>query len=175
MSEQRRSKAPFWAILGGVALLGVIAIAYAANRPKKRGISEIDLRADPAQARGYVLGDTTKGVQVMEFADFECPACMQFATITEPDVRKLVQQGKISYRFYDYPLPMHANTWDASNAAACANEQGKFWEMHDALFENQDRWNGEATRSPKPVLKGLAQQVGLDAAKWEQCFDEERY
>ena len=48
-------------------------------------------------------------------------------------------------RYMDYPLPMHKNTWDASLAAACANEQGKFWEMHDLIFQNQDKWNGEAT------------------------------
>jgi protein-disulfide isomerase len=100
---------------------------------------------------------------------------MQFATLTEPDLRKLVDQGKISYRFFDFPLPMHKNTWEASNAAACADEQGKFWPMHDALFAAQDQWNGEATSNPKPVLKGLAQQVGLDVAKWESCYDEQRY
>ena len=44
---------------------------------------------------------------------------------------------------------MHRNTWDASLAAACANDQGKFWEMHDALFANQDKWNGEATSRPR--------------------------
>ena len=175
MSDQRKSKGAFWALLGVVAVLGLIAIAYVAAKPKSRGITEVDLKADPAQARGYVLGDTTAPVQVLEFADFECPACMQFATLTEPDVRKLVDQKKISYRFYDFPLSMHKNTWEASNAAACADEQGKFWPMHDALFAAQDQWNGEATSNPKSVLKGLAQQVGLDVAKWESCYDEQRY
>jgi protein-disulfide isomerase len=176
VNQTRRSRTPFWAVLGGVALLGLIAIAYAANRPKERGVTEVDLRADPAQARGYLLGDSTAPVTVYEFADFECPACMQFATLTEPDVRKrFVDTKQISYRFFDYPLPMHRNTWDASNAAACADEQGKFWPMHDAIYENQDRWNGEATSKPKSVLKELAQGVGVDVAKWEQCYDEDRY
>jgi protein-disulfide isomerase len=51
----------------------------------------------------------------------------------------------------DYPLPMHRNTWDASLAAACANDQGKFWEMHDVIFANQDRWNGESDEPAAPV------------------------
>ena len=176
MSQQRRSKAPFWAALGVVAVLGLIGITWAANRPKDRGVTEVDLRADPAQARGYLLGDSTAPLQILEFADFECPACMQFSTLTEPDVRKrLIETKQASFRFYDYPLPIHANTWDASNAAACADEQGKFWQMHDAIFENQDRWSSQATRNPKSVLKQVAQQVGLDVPKWEQCYDEQRY
>ena len=175
VSEQRRSNKPFGVALGVIAILGVLALAYAVMRPK-RGATDVDLKADPAQARGYLLGDSTAPVQVMEYADFECPACGTFATLTEPDIRKgLIQTGKVSWRYYDFPLPMHKNTWDASNAAACADEQGKFWQMHDMLFANQDRWNGEATSSPKDAFKGYAQSLGLDVPKWEACYDADRY
>jgi protein-disulfide isomerase len=175
VSEQRRSNRPFAIALGVIAIVGVLALAWTVMRPK-RGVTDVDLKADPAQARGYQLGDSTAPVQVMEFADFECPACGTFATLTEPDVRKnLIQTGKVSWRYYDYPLPMHKNTWDASNAAACADEQGKFWEMHDMLFANQDRWNGEATSSPKSQFKEYAQSLGLDVPKWEACYDADRY
>jgi protein-disulfide isomerase len=175
VSEQRRSNRPFVIALGVIAIVGVLALAWTAMRPK-RGVTDVDLKADPAQARGYLLGDSTAPVQVMEYADFECPACGTFATLTEPDLRKsLIQTGKVSWRYYDFPLPMHKNTWDASNAAACADEQGKFWEMHDMLFANQDRWNGEATSSPKAAFKGYAQSLGLDVPKWEACYDADRY
>ena len=175
VSDQRRSNRPFVIALGVIAIVGVLALAWTAMRPK-RGVTDVDLKADPAQARGYLLGDSTAPVQVMEYADFECPACGTFATLTEPDVRKsLIQTGKVSWRYYDFPLPMHKNTWDASNAAACADEQGKFWEMHDMLFANQDRWNGEATSSPKDAFKGYAQSLGLDVPKWEACYDADRY
>lgn len=175
VSEQRRSNRPFVVALGIVAMVGVLALAWTVTRPK-RGVTDVDLKADPAQARGYLLGDSAAPIQVYEFADFECPACGQFATLTEPDIRKsLIQTGKISWRYFDYPLPMHKNTWDASNAAACADEQGKFWEMHDMLFANQDRWNGEATSSPKGAFKGYAQAIGLDVPKWEACYDADRY
>jgi protein-disulfide isomerase len=70
---------------------------------------------------------------------------------------------------------MHRNTWDASLAAACAGAQGKFWEMHDAIFQNQDRWNGEATSRPRPVLADLAKGVGLDMSKYGACVDAETY
>ena len=175
VSDKRRSNRPFVIALGVIAIIGVLGLAWSATRPK-RGVTEVDLKADPAQARGYLLGDSTAPVQILEFADFECPACGNFATLTEPDVRKaLIETGKASYRYFDFPLPMHKNTWEASNAAACADEQGKFWQMHDMLFANQDRWNGEATSSPKGALKGYAQAIGLDVGKWEQCYDEQRY
>jgi protein-disulfide isomerase len=175
VSEQRRSNRPFVVALGVIAIVGVLALAWTAMRPK-RGVTDVDLKADPAQARGYLLGDSTAPLQIYEFADFECPACGQFATLTEPDLRKsLIQTGKASWRYFDFPLPMHKNTWDASNAAACADEQGKFWEMHDMLFANQDRWNGEATSSPKGAFKGYAQALGLDVPKWEACYDADRY
>jgi protein-disulfide isomerase len=175
VSEQRRSNRPFGIALGIIAIVGVLALAWSVTRPK-RGVTDVDLKADPTQARGYVLGDTTAPVQVIEFADFECPACATFATLTEPDVRKqLIETGKIGWRYFDFPLPMHQNTWEASNAAACADEQGKFWAMHDTLFANQDRWNGEATSSPKGVFKGYAQSLGLDVPKWEACYDADKY
>ena len=60
-------------------------------------------------------------------------------------------------------------------AAACANEQGKFWEMHDQIFNAQDQWNGVKTRRPKGVFKRLAGSIGLNVAQWESCFDSQKY
>lgn len=170
-----RGKAPFYALLGGIAAVAAVFIAYQATRPKATAVS-LDPNTPLPKAEGYLLGDSAARVQVLEFADFECPACGQFATVTEPDVRKrLVQTGTISFRFLDFPLAQHRNSWSASMAAACANEQGKFWEMHDAIFESQDRWNGVATNRPKPVLQRLATSIGLDVNKWESCFDSQKY
>ena len=61
---------------------------------------------------------------------------------------------------------MHSNTWNASRAAACADEQGKFWEMHDAHLRRQDQWNGEATSNPNKILKQIGEQLVADKAKF---------
>ena len=136
----------------------------------------IDPNLPALKAEGYLIGSPSAPLEITEFADFECPGCGQFATLTEPDVRaKLVNTGKIRMRFMDFPLPMHKNTWDASLAAACANDQGKFWEMHDAIFQNQDRWNGEATSRPRSVLSDLAKGIGLDMSKYNDCMDKETH
>jgi protein-disulfide isomerase len=69
----------------------------------------------------------------------------------------------------------HRNSPTASLAAACANEQGKFWEMHDALYSNQDRWSTGATSDPRDVIDPLARQVGLDVSRYEQCMSAQKY
>jgi protein-disulfide isomerase len=165
----------FWLALGVVAIVGIGALGYVASRPKVT-TRTIDPNLPTLKAEGYLIGSPSAPLEVTEFADFECPGCGQFATLTEPDVRsKLVNTGKIRIRYMDFPLPMHRNTWDASLAAACANDQGKFWEMHDAIFQNQDRWNGEATSRPRPVLADLAKGLGLDMSKYGACMDNETH
>jgi protein-disulfide isomerase len=165
----------FYALLGLIALIGVGTLAYVSNRPKRH----IPIEVDPnlaAQAEGHLIGKADAPLQVLEFADFECPGCANFATVTEPDVRKrLIETGQISLRYFDFPLPQHKNSWAASHAAMCAEEQGKFWEMHDRLFQGQDQWNTQATSNPKSVLKGYAQELGLNVPRWEQCFDDEKF
>ena len=63
----------------------------------------------------------------------------------------------------------------ASNAAACADEQGKFWEMHDQLFNAQDQWNGQATSRPKGKFEEYAKAIGLNVDQWETCYDARKY
>ena len=170
------SKTAFYAAIAVVALFGVGALAYVASRPKNVATTVDAAKIVPGEPQGYLLGRPDAPVQVIEFADFECPACGQFATLSEPDIRKrLIDAGTISYRFYDYPLPMHKNTWAASNAAACADEQGKFWEMHDQLFNAQDQWNGQATSRPKGKFKEYVKALGLNVDQWEACFDARKY
>lgn len=172
-----RPKAFYW-LLGAIALVGVAALAYVASKPKSQATDVIE-RPDTSNAgppQGYLMGKVDAPVKILEFADFECPACGGFATITEPDVRKrIIEPGLASITYFDFPLSIHRNTVPASNAAACADEQGKFWPMHDRLFQAQDEWNGEATDRPKPFFKRYAQEVGLDVAKWESCYDARKY
>ncbi len=163
------------AAFAAIAIIGVTAVGYAVVRSRAKPRTTVAVDAGPLTAEGYLLGRPDAPVKIIEFADFECPACGQFATVTEPDVRKrLIETGQASLRFYDFPLEMHKNTWAASHAAACAAEQGKFWEMHDRLFMGQLEWNGEAERNPKGVLEGYAKELGLDAARWEECYDSRR-
>ncbi len=172
--KQARRTRLFYVAIGVVAIAGVAVVAYEATRPAAAA-SQYDPSLPAVKSNGYVLGSATAPLEVVEYADFECPSCGQFANIIEPDVRtNFVNTGKIRLRFIDFPLDMHRNTWNASRAAACADEQGKFWQMHDAIFQAQDRWNGEATSNPDKVLKAIAKQIGLNSAQFDQCVDSHR-
>jgi len=169
---------PFFWLLGIIAIVGVAALAYVATRPKE-GVRDVASGPDTANAgpaQGYLLGNPDAPVKILEYADFECPACAGFATITEPDVRtRIVETGLANLTYYDFPLTNHPNTMPASHAAACADEQGKFWPMHDRIFQGQDEWNARATDSPKAFFQRYAREVGLDEDRWETCYDARKY
>lgn len=175
--KSTRPKAFFW-LLGVIALIGVAALGYVATKPKSSSVQAIET-ADTTNAgppQGYLIGKVDAPVKIVEFADFECPSCGGWATVTEPDVRtRIINAGLANLTYYDFPLTQHRNTLAASNAAACADEQGKFWQMHDRLFQAQDEWNGEATEAPKPFFKRYASEIGLDVPKWEACYDARKY
>lgn len=165
----------FWGLLAVVAIVGLAGLTWALTRPKA-GVTTVDPNLPPAQAEGYLLGSPSAPVQVIEFADFECPSCAQFATVTAPDVKsRLVNTGQVSYRFYDFPLPQHRNSIPASNAAACANDQNRFWEMHDRIFAGQFDWNTQATGNPKRFFEGYARELGLNVQEWETCYDSGKH
>jgi protein-disulfide isomerase len=170
------SNRAFYLIIAVIAVVGIAGLSWASMKPKAiENASPIDSTLPPVQSSGYTIGNPNAPVEVTEFGDFECPACGRFAVVTEPDVRKnYVNTGKVLWRFIDFPLNGHQNTWPASRAAACADEQGKFWEFHDALYNTQDQWNGEATNNPDKVMKQIGKQLGLDASKFDDCVDNKK-
>jgi len=176
--EPQRTKSStrvFYLALAVIAVAGIGALSWMSRRPAARDVSPFDSTLPKVQSNGYVIGSTSAPIEVTEFGDFECPQCARFGSLTEPDVRsRLVDKGVIRFRFIDFPLSMHRNTWNASRAAACADEQGKFWAMHDALFQAQDQWNGEATGKPDEVFKGMAKQIGLNTQQFDQCVDSKK-
>lgn len=114
------------------------------------------------EAVGPSKGPATAPVTIVEFSDFECPFCAR-AEGTVKDVLA-AYPGKIRLVYRDYPLPMHSKAPKAAEAAHCAEDQGKYWEMHDQLFANHDKLD-------VPALKEHARTLGLDGAKFDECLD----
>ena len=174
---QSKSRSPV-KLIAGVAVLAVVglaAVALTADGPRENSFP-VPPGAPPASPEGYLLGNPDAPVQVHEFADFECGACMQFATITEPDVReRLVETGQVAFRYFFYPLPQHRSAASAAYAAACAGDQNKFWEMHDAIFQGFDDWALGRARNPKNVFENYAERIGLDVATWSECYDSDKH
>ena len=164
--------------LGAVALIGASILGYSFMRKPAAGVGT-EIKYDPATSgpsQGYTMGKADAPVEIIEFADFECPGCGNFATVTEPDVRKrIVETGLAKFTFYDFPLSQHKNSQPAHLAAACAADQNKFWEMHDRIFATQDQWNTQATDNPKPFFEKYAEDLGLNKKTWEECFDSKKH
>jgi len=174
--QRQASLKPFLYGLGIVAIVGIAVIVRAARNGAADRPSARDVAVTAAMAKGHLLGNPNAPVKILEFADFECPHCGEYATVTEPDVRKrIVDPGLASYWYYDFPLPAFQNSIPASNAAACAEDQGKFWEMHDKLFNGQPEWSSQTTSNPKKVFLRYATELGLNTTAWEQCYDAQRH
>ena len=174
-ARAKSSRRGFYAALAVVAVAGGAAIYGVAQQSKQNRVERVAPVA-AGTAKGQILGDPNAPVQIIEFADFECPGCGQFATVTEPDIRtRIVNAGLASFHFYDFPLEMHPNAVKAHMAAACAADQGKFWEMHDRIFEGQNDWNTFAERNPKGIFEGYARTLGLNMSTWEECYDSNRH
>jgi protein-disulfide isomerase len=176
VSDARRGRdlRTFYIALAAIAIAGIAILIYQTTRPKG-SVAQLT-NVTPIPNRGHVIGSDSARVEVVEFADFECPGCGSFANLTEPDVRtRLVNTGQVRFRFIDFPLPMHPNAPTAHMAAWCAGDQGRFWEMHDVIFRNQDRWSSYATKRPAGVLEGLARQVGLDMSAYGVCMESQKF
>jgi protein-disulfide isomerase len=160
----------FYIALAAVALGGGIFILSRAmtSTPPLTTETLAPLAVGP---RGVVEGSDSAVVHVMEFSDFECPYCARFGTIQMPDIRqRLIATGKVRWTFMHFPLQGHQKSPTAHLAAACANVQGKFWLMHDMIYQNQDEW--VESGNPARTLAGYARRIGLDLAPYEQCMDQ---
>ena len=111
-------------------------------------------------------GGSTAPVTIIEFSDYQCPFCGRAEGTVEEVMKHYGDKVRLVYR--DFPLPMHPQARPASDAAACANAQGKFWEYHAKLFANQ-------TALGEDKLKDYAKDLGLDAAKFEQCLKDQPF
>lgn len=113
-----------------------------------------------------VRGVASAPVTIIEFSDYQCPFCGRVNPTLE-QVRK-AYGDKVKIIFKDFPLPNHPQAPKAAEAAHCAGEQGKYWELHDHMFANQRALN-------VPDLKQYAATLGLDAAKFNQCLDSGKH
>jgi protein-disulfide isomerase len=114
-------------------------------------------------------GDSGARVAIVEYADFECPYCGQYARDVYPQISdKYIKTGKVKYFYRDLPLPMHPHAMSAARAGRCAGEQGKYWEIHDNLFANQ-------TALGLKDISDRAQGLGIDVQKLSDCLSSDKY
>jgi protein-disulfide isomerase len=130
-----------------------------------------------ARVQGISVGRSDAPVVVYEFADFQCPACAQFAAIATPYIKERhVEAGTVRYVHYDFPLTqIHPHAFLAARAGRCANEQGRFWEYHDLLYAEQRAWSGEEEQQVLPMFVEYGRRAGADRSAFEACLRSDRY
>ena len=113
-------------------------------------------------------GNANATVKIVEFADFQCPAC----GVAHPIVKSIIEknQDKVYFVYRHYPLSSHRNAKLAAQASEAAGVQEKFWQMYDMIFENQKEWSDSS--NAKEIFETYAQKLGLDVTKFKEDFDK---
>lgn len=176
MAETAPGVKRFYAILAVLALAGLGVLAYLLLRPNTTSIpANVTVQAsDTLGFRGYLKGSPDAPVEITEFADYQCPFCQTFATLQMPTIEeRLIKAGRVRWRYRDFPLQQHPFARLAAHSAACADEQGKYWEQHQRIYEGQSEW--AAARNAGPVFRNYARDSGLDLGRYDACMKAGKY
>lgn len=155
---------------GGTGLLGG---AQTAGTQETAPAAQPGQKVDVEIGHLPTLGNKDAKVTMIEFSDFQCPFCRSFWRDTLPQIKKeYIDTGKVRFAYRHLPLDFHAGAVPAAEASECANEQGKFWEMHDKIFEEQDKQGTGTIQFTTDDVKKWAKGIGLNL---DSCLDSKKY
>ncbi len=155
----------FWIILA-VVIIGLGALFVITD--KKSVDTSFKGNASELQADDHVRGNKSAKVILIEYGDFQCPACGSYFPILK-ELEK-THGDKVAFVFRHYPIiSIHPNAFSASRAAESASNQDKFWEMHDRLYQTQQVW-GRVSTNQQSLFEGYAKDLGLEMTKFKQDY-----
>jgi protein-disulfide isomerase len=164
--------------IGGAVLVVLVLIVVSRSGSDSGGGSDAPyVPIARGAVDGRVEGDPDARVRILEFSDFQCPFCQRFHDEISPLLRaEFIESGQASLE-YAPVLVLGADSQSANEAALCAADQGRFWEMHDLLFQRQSPFHNDGTFS-RDHLKSYARDIetavgGLDVARFDECVDSE--
>ena len=166
----------FYSLFAIIAIAGLAVLGYLLTRPATVSIpANVTVQAsDTSGFKGYVKGSATAPVEITEYADYQCPFCQTFATLQMPTIEeRLINTGRLRWRYRDFPLDQHPFAVLAAHSAACADEQGKYWDQHRLIYEGQGEWAtaGNAT----PIFRKYAGSAGVDLGRYDACMRAGKY
>lgn len=167
-----RSRIFTWGIGAVVLAFAVWFVVTVMGQSSSSSSTNTDIKLPPITSNDIQDGPKNAPLQLVEYADFECPTCKLFY----PIVKQLQAdfQGKLLFVYRYFPLStIHPNAENAAEAAQAANMQGKFWPMHDKLFDTQDDWASLPSDQARATFVTYAQQMGLNMDQFKKDFDEE--
>lgn len=156
----------FWAVIAVIVIIFVGIFAINGHK------SSNDSGSNSSSATRHVEGSGTSGVTLVEYGDYQCPYCQEYYQTVKQVVADYGDQ--ITFQFVNFPLTsMHQNAFAAARAAEAAGKQGKYWQMHDILYENNDPTGASgwvASSSPTTYFNQYAQQLGLNVQKFKTDY-----
>lgn len=169
------------AILIAALLVSGSVVFYSLNADRlganvKQAGGQVPDKVDVSVDDDPSVGSERAKVTIVEFSDFECPFCRRFWKDTLPQIKnEYIDTGKVKFVYRDYPLPFHPGAQPAAEGAECADDQGKFWEMHDKIFAEQEKQGQGTIQFGVQDVKTWASQIGLDINSFNQCLDSGKY
>ena len=170
LSARKRSGPPTLVLIGAAVLVALVAVALIVLLNQGSGSPNAPSATAPVEI-SYGAADAP--VVVVEYADLQCPYCRQFALGPEKQLRQdYADKGLVRFVFRNFPFIGKESTW-AAEAAWCANDQGRFWDYHDKLYQEQGGENQGVFAQDN--LKRFAAELGLDTAQFNACVDSGKY
>jgi protein-disulfide isomerase len=175
--EQIRRKEQRGRIIGiSLISLGAILVAFLIIYPNFKPVG--DITVPEARTRPNVkfnsAGNPEAPIKIDEYSDFQCPYCRNFSENTEGQLMDtFVKDGTVYFTYHSFGEFVGAESVAAAEAAYCAGDQNKFWEMHDIIFANQTGENVGAYTTPR--LNAFAEKIGLDMGTFKSCFSGKNY
>lgn len=169
MAGQQR----FLLVLGGVAVAAVAWLGYRVLGAPSLPVRAAEGARDTTGFQGYVTGSPDAPVEIVEYGDYQCPVCAGFDQVQYPDIKaRLIDTGKIRFVYRDFPLDTpHPHARLAAHAAACYNDQSRFWEGKAEIYRRHGEWNFGSTRQAYGIFGDIASSVGIDRGAWEGCME----
>ena len=158
-----------WTAVVLVLLVTVIGIWKGSSIPTAGAPRVIDTLSEAVLPTDWTKGSGTPKVTLVEYSDFQCPACGYYHPIIEEVFAKNTNELAFTYRHF--PLPQHKNAPAAAYATEAAGAQGKFWEMHQMIFDNQVEWSESYTA--EAIFEGYATELKLDMANYKATRDSQ--
>lgn len=165
-------------IIFSVVTVGLLTVLVVFSKSTELDVSKVDVTAvqsankDNGNIADHVYGKADSKVTLINYGDYQCPGCGYY----HPTIKAVVEEykDKIRFIFRNFPIPSsHPNAKAAAGTAEAAGLQGKFWEMHNKIYESQDSWNTLSGEKRTDFFKDYAKQLGLDVNKFTTDLESE--
>ena len=162
-------------IIFSITLVIIAAIiVLMITSPKQAALTAVAIPAAQLyDSTSHMTGTSTAKVTIVEFGDYQCPACGEAEPIIKQVIAEYASSSDFNFVFRNFPLPQHPNAQIAAEAAEAAGAQGKFWQMHDLLYANQNDWASSAT--PITFFVQYATTLGLNVTKFKSDVESSAY